>query len=295
MLHTLKYENDLFNHVFSEIESQKRKRLEHYIKEVVNNKQIFFPGGTRFPPNFLLKKTFHTTLVIEQLGRNAFFRRGFATRLAEGLDKEFDSYTKLFKDGTPVSQLIIDSTSENAKGLPALLAVLLIEEALTTEIAKQILVATKLYEAPAVSTASAQITSSPEPMHRDALKQIVAASKRGTADTDEHSAEEESSAKDPVDPVNEKKSSEAEADRLEQDEDLDETHDDLSVKPVIVDVKIEESRASEARPAPLLSRPISHGPAKRVFDVEKTPSFRVSVPSISTARVALPSPTARFS
>ena len=289
MLHTLTYETELFNHVFSEIGTQKRKKLEHYVKEVVNRKQIFFPGGTRFPPNFFLKKSFHTTLVIEQLGRYPFFRRGFATRMAEGLDKEFDDYIQRLKDGTPVSQLIIDSTNENAKGLPALLAVLLIEEALTTDVAKQILVATKLYEAPAVSTSTASVTASPEPMQRDQLAEIVAAAKR---DNDEEAprAEEETASESneasleeaPDDNMtNDRPSDEAplqaESDAYPQTSDIDSALADLPPAP-------EDTWADEVPVKPAPRRPIPHGPAKRFFDVEKTAAAPIGEPGAAMHR-----------
>ena len=305
MLHTLSYETELFSKVFSLMESQRRKKLEHYVKDVVNKKQIFFPGGTRFPPNFFLKKSFHTTLVIEQLERNAFFRRGFATRMAEGLDKYFDDFIKRLTDGESIDTLILESATDESRTLPALVAVLLIEEKLTNDVAHRLLDAARLGEAPAIDTTPASV--SPAPMRRviEALKEVEeavshedtakraapgkvpvtaespvkteaiaasAATEATHANDTNHTADALSHAK--------RTTPELPADRLPEEKPLPDASREIATDqataadalPAEREKRETQSDAAlslrDEKPAPR-RRPVAHGPAKRFFDVEE--------------------------
>ena len=106
MLNTIRYETELFFKVFTGLETARRKKLEHYVKDVVNKKQIFFPGGTRFPPNFLLKKSFHIARIIEQLTRHPFFREGFVTLLADGAESDLKRSEEALADDAGFSRLL---------------------------------------------------------------------------------------------------------------------------------------------------------------------------------------------
>ena len=139
MLNTIRYETELFFKVFTGLETARRKKLEHYVKDVVNKKQIFFPGGTRFPPNFLLKKSFHIARIIEQLTRHPFFREGFVALLADGAESDLKRSEEALADDAGFSRLLETIGPDKTQSLVTLTSALLLTETLSEERARQIL------------------------------------------------------------------------------------------------------------------------------------------------------------